>query len=121
MPILIWIFVLWLPFATFALLPLLASKKRNGRYHFADISLPILPSLCVFVGVVTLNPSAVEGAYALFVYPFLCSLICIFILNMHFFIFEKFFPSKPMISMVILVFASVLAFVAGAIAPALHE
>jgi hypothetical protein len=117
----IWLFVLWLPFAIFALLPLLASKKRKGRYHFADVSLPILPSLCLFVGIATLNPSALDGNLALVIYPFLCSLICIFILNVHFFIFEKFFPSKPMISEVVLVIACVLAFVFSAMAAPLYE
>ena len=117
----VWLFLPMLFWAILMSLPLLASKKRNGRYHLSDVSLPILPSLCVFVGIVTLNQSAVDGVWAIVVYPILCSWICICILNARFFILERFFPTQPVTSTVILGIACTIAFIFGAMAPALHE
>ena len=120
MDTLIFLFVLLALFAMSALPPLLESKKRHGLYAIADIGLLILPSICLLTGITTLNSPAKTG-WAFLVYPVTCSIICMLILYVRFFIIERFFPSKPAISVVVLAIACALAFFFGAIAAPLYE
>jgi hypothetical protein len=103
----------------FAALPLFASKNRNGRYAIADIGLLILPPLCLLAGFKTLNSPALTG-WAYLVYPVACSIICILILNVRVYIFEKFFSFNQLISVTVLVIACALAFFFGATAAPLY-